>query len=170
MNISTEVTNMHSSDVTMNSAVPTRSGVRRPHASLIGPTASCPRARPSMDEVKVNWTRASVVARSSAMAGNAGRYRSVASGPAETRTPSTTARKAVDRRLGTGALGSESLSGQGGGFSWEFRDGVTGGQASLRVTTLLQRATVPRQGTRRGTNRSQHSTGSKKSTPSHPMM
>src|SRR5690606_17385794 len=51
--------------------------------------------------------------------------------------------------------------GQGGGFSWEFRDGVTGGQASLRVTTLLQRATVPRQGTRRGTNRSQHSTGSK---------
>ena len=48
-------------------------GRRRPTLSLHGPTTSCPRAKPRVVAVSVNWMRAVVTSRSASMIGNAGR-------------------------------------------------------------------------------------------------
>ena len=55
---------------------------RRPSESDIGPMKNCPNAMPAMNMVRVSWTIGSVVPKSCAMTGKAGRYVSMDSGPA----------------------------------------------------------------------------------------
>src|SRR5690625_190370 len=91
-------TNTHSTEATVNTAIPISSGRRRPSASLIGPMINCPSDRPSIIEVNVNCTCASTAPRSSVICGNAGRYMSVANGPVAVSRPSTNTRSTTDRR------------------------------------------------------------------------
>lgn len=91
-------TNTHSTEATVNTAIPTNNGRRRPNASLIGPMINCPNDNPNIIEVNVSCTCASTVPRSSVICGNAGRYMSVASGPVAVSRPSTNTRSTTDRR------------------------------------------------------------------------
>src|SRR5918999_5345428 len=58
----------------------TINGPRRPSRSESGPVTSCPNARPTRNVVKVSCTPLASVSRATAIAGNPGRYRSVANG------------------------------------------------------------------------------------------
>ena len=77
----------------MCSAIPASSGARRPNASDSGPMTSWPSARPASVPVSVSCTAAAVVAKSSVIAGSAGRYMSMVNGPIAMSEPSSTTRR-----------------------------------------------------------------------------
>ncbi len=79
----------HNTDDRTCTAVPMTSGSLRPTASENGPITSWPRPSPSSVPVSVSWAAADVVSRSSAIAGRAGRYMSMVSGPSAISAPST---------------------------------------------------------------------------------
>ena len=79
----------HSTDATMCAASPASSGTRRPTASESGPISNWPSARPTSVPVSVSCTAVSVVCRPAVMAGRAGRYMSMVSGPIAINAPST---------------------------------------------------------------------------------
>ncbi len=101
-------------DAAMCSAVPAISGARRPTASESGPISSCPRARPMRVPVRVSWTAAEVVPRSSTIEGSAGRYMSMVSGPTAISEPRTRMRRRRWRRFirspGISAAGGAAVS------------------------------------------------------------
>src|SRR5829696_2811559 len=66
------------------------SGPRRPRRSDRGPAINWPTARPTRQDVIVNWAPEAEVCSSSASCGRAGRYRSRDSGPKVDSMPSTT--------------------------------------------------------------------------------
>ncbi len=80
----------HSTEASAQTRVDPSSSRRRPQASDIGPSTNCPTTMPMTSAVRVSWTADWLAPRSSASCGNAGRYRSIDSGPNAVKPPSST--------------------------------------------------------------------------------
>jgi hypothetical protein len=83
----------------MKMARPTSSGGRRPKRSASGPKISWAMAMPAKKVASVFCTAAGSAARPAAMAGKAGRYMSVASGPKADMAPRTSTSRVVTRGM-----------------------------------------------------------------------
>jgi len=85
-------------------ATPIKTGRRRPKASLIGPATTWPMASPIKHAVRVSWISDSLAARSRPIAGRAGRYISIESGPKAVSPPRRTNRRARPLRVMESAI------------------------------------------------------------------
>ena len=99
---------MQASDARMCTPVPTMRGSRRPTMSDSGPMTSWPSARPTNVPASVSCTADDGVFRSSAMAGSAGRYMSMVSGPRAMSAPSTRITRRRSRDVGS-VVGADVL-------------------------------------------------------------
>ena len=100
----------HSSDASTCTPTPPSSGRLRPNVSERGPTSSWPSASPASVPVRVSWTAADVVPRSSTIVGSAGRYMSIVSGPSAISAPRTsTSRRRPHPVGGATAVGAGSV-------------------------------------------------------------